>query len=634
MPLHIDTFRNGAGGSALYKALSHPLAAERAVELLRELAAAGPVALYDPDGIMAAFDAFYPLKAVTIDGLYVQNVEHLNHSFGEHKAQPVTALKASKAKAVFIASFEAAKAERAIGDLIPHGAKRFSFESMMLPAEMLSDTRRYLNTLNFATNFAFFRDAGGHHTRLVSANYWTRYGARDVRVWCRLFDGAGKALADWTIECRDPEGTLIIDSAQVRARFGLDEFTGQLFIHVIGAAGHDIVKYALDTYGDAPGIRSQTHDANSWPADLYAGLPAPEEGEEVVLWVQNSHPGAIGRGEIGMGLMGGNAVVSLDEEIAPFSTRRLSVAELLPDARWPQQIEIKAGKHIVRPRYEVISANGHSRISHPNVERDDLQPDPALPRLGEWFGKGFILPAPILPMDRYETVALPTPMSTTQMWLPLKALVYDPSGQQVAEKSFGDLARSDSVALDVTALAGPHLNGGGGHVELVYDFDAGTEADGWMHALFRYADRESGHAAETSFGAHIFNSALTWKGEPQSYSGPPPGLSTRLFLRVAEAPAETLCHLTYPVSKEWHAKSETQLILTSQSGVEVARRTVNIPASGSLLWRVSEIFDAEMLAKAGACPYVIIRDETCRLFGYQGAFAPDGSFGFDHMFGF
>ena len=220
------------------------------------------------------------------------------------------------------------------------------------------------------------------------------------------------------------------------------------------------------------------------------------------------------------------------------------------------------------------------------------------------------------------------------MRLPLKALVYDPSGKQVAEKSFGDLARSDSVALDVTELAGPHLNGGGGHVELVYDFDAGTEADGWLHALFRYADRESGHAAETSFGAHIFNSALTWKGEPQSYSGPPPGLSTRLFLRVADAPAETLCHLTYPVSKEWHAQSETQLILTSQSGAEIARRTVNIPASGSLLWRVSEMFDAEMLAKAGAHPYVIIRDETCRLFGYQGAFAPDGSFGFDHMFGF
>ena len=233
-----------------------------------------------------------------------------------------------------------------------------------------------------------------------------------MRAWCRLFDGAGKALADWTIDCPDPEGSSVIDSAEVRARFGLGEFTGQLFVHVIGAAGHDIVKYALDTYGDGPGVRSQTHDANSWPADLYAGLPAPEDGEEVVLWVQNSHPCAIGRGEIGLGLMGGNAMATLDEAIAPFATRRLSVAELLPDARWPQQIEIQAGKHIVRPRYEVVSENGHTRISHPNVERNDLKPDPALPGLGEWFGKGFILPAPMLPTDRYQTVALPTPMST------------------------------------------------------------------------------------------------------------------------------------------------------------------------------------------------------------------------------
>ena len=61
---------------------------------------------------------------------------------------------------------------------------------------------------------------------------------------------------------------------------------------------------------------------------------------------------------------------------------------------------------------------------------------------------------------------------------------------------------------------------------------------------------------------------------------------------------------------------------------------MRIPASGSLLWRVRETFDAADLTRAGAHPYVIIRDESCRLFGYQGAFAPDGSFGFDHMFGF
>src|SRR3546814_2404241 len=34
--------------------------------------------------------------------------------------------------------------------------------------------------------------------------------------------------------------------------FGLDAFAGQLFIHVVGAKGHDVVKYALDTYADGP----------------------------------------------------------------------------------------------------------------------------------------------------------------------------------------------------------------------------------------------------------------------------------------------------------------------------------------------------------------------------------------------
>ena len=634
MPLHIETFRNGVGGSSLYKALTHPLAAERARALLDKLAAAGPVAIYDPDGIISAFAAFYPLDAIDVAGLFVQKIEHLSARFANHAARPVTELRNCSCKTVFIASFDEQRALRQVGHLIPDGAEHVSFEALKLPAELLSDPKRYLNTLNFATNFVFFRDCGGHHTRLVSANYWTRYGSQGVQVWCRLFDGAGKALATWTMPGPPPEGSLVIDSAEVRARFGLPEFTGQLFVHVVGAAGHDIVKYALDTYGDDESVLSQTHDANSWPSDLYAGLPAPEEGEDVVLWVQNSHPSPIAAGEIGLGLMGHDHKVPLNETIPAFATRRLSVCELLPDARWPQQIEIQAGKHVVRPRYEVVSANGRSRISHPNVERNDLKIDPDLPGLDAWFGKGFILPAPVLPADRYQSVALPTPMSTAQDHLPLKALVYDPEGRLVAEKTFGNLARSDSVALDLNELAGKELNGSGGHVELVYDFDAGHEADGWLHALFRYTDTKSGHAAETSFGAHIFNAVMTWRGEPQSYSGPPPGLSTRLFLRVAPQPRETVCHLTYPVSGEWHAHSDTHLILTSGEGRAVARQELRIPASGSRLWRVSEMFDADMLAEAGAHPYIIIRDETCRLFGYQGAFAPGGSFGFDHMFGF
>ena len=49
--LHIQTFDQRQGGNVLYKALAHPLAAEGISKLYARLAGAGPVALYDPDGI-------------------------------------------------------------------------------------------------------------------------------------------------------------------------------------------------------------------------------------------------------------------------------------------------------------------------------------------------------------------------------------------------------------------------------------------------------------------------------------------------------------------------------------------------------------------------------------------------------
>jgi hypothetical protein len=184
-------------------------------------------------------------------------------------------------------------------------------------------------------------------------------------------------------------------------------------------------------------------------------------------------------------------------------------------------------------------------------------------------------------------------------------------------------------------------------MELLYDFGVATRGvDGWLHALFRYEARSSGHAAETSFGAHIFNTALTWQGEPQSYSGDAPGLSTRLFLRtdpdmaVGAEDHDTFCQLIYPASTPWHAKSDTQLMLHDGSGNIVAETTVGIDCGGSFHFRLSELFDAQAraeAAKSGAAGsgYVLIRDTTCRLFGYHGVITRDGSaFSLDHMFGF
>ena len=144
----------------------------------------------------------------------------------------------------------------------------------------------------------------------------------------------------------------------------------------------------------------------------------------------------------------------------------------------------------------------------------------------------------------------------------------------------------------------------------------------------------SGHAAETSFGAHVFNTVLTYRSEPQSYSGAAPGLSTRLFLRLGPAPLETLCHLIYPASTPWHAHSDTRLLLHDGDGKEIAARTVAIPCGGSLHFRYTETFDASERARAGAGAYVIIRDLTCRLFGYHGLLNGEASFSLDHMFGF
>jgi hypothetical protein len=637
MPLHIETFSNASGGNAFFKALTHPLAAEKAQTLFTALAAKGTVAIYDPLGLAELAAQALPLKGLPLAGYYVQDVEVLGRDFGGHAAELVTALPASKASALLVTAFDAPRLAAHIRHLLPPGMAVHSLDALRLPDEMLSERSRYLSPLNFATNFAFFRDCAGHHTRLVTANYWGAYGAKAVRLWCRLYDGAGERIAQWEEAAGPANAAIVLDSKQIRARFKLPEFTGQLFIHVTGIAGHDVVKYALDTYGDTEDALSCTHDANSWPADFYAGLPAPDADEEVVFWLQNSQPFEIPAGEIALNVMGRPQSAPLYEPVAPFATRRLSVAELLPDARWPQQIEIAAGRYIVRPRYEVFAKGGRQRIAHANVERTDLAPDPKLAELSAVLGKGHILPAPVLPLARYGTLILPTPMARDIADFPLKAAVYDASGALAAEHRFGNLPRDHASLLDVSALLaekGATLPSGYGHIELAYDFEAGQEADGWIHGLFRYRDRESGHAAESSFGSHIFNSVLTYKNEPQSYSGPAPGLSTRLFLRTGAKPCDTFCHLIYAASTPWHAASDTALILTSGRGEEIARARIAIPCGGSHRFLVSETFEAKALEAAGDGAYVLIRDMACRLFGYHGLIRGDTAFSLDHMFGF
>ena len=641
MALRIETFDNVRGGNTLYKALTHPSAARLGQALLNTLMRNAPIAVYDPSSAAEAFNEIFRLDRVEITGTYVQQVARIGESVLSHKTKPVTELAGSSARSLFVAAFDTERTIAQLQPYLPDGTPVFSLDAMRLPIERLTNRSAYLDPLNFATNFAFFREADGLHTRLVTANYWSSYGADTVSCWLTLFGGDGQILAEWSKSCGPAGSTIVLDSREIRERFRLTEFCGQLFLHIVGAAGHDVVKYALDSFGDAGCDRANshcslscTHDANAWPADRYAGLPAPGPDERVVLWLQNSHPIPIPPGDIRLNPMGEEHVVAVAEPIAPFATRAVDIGEVLPGLAWPRQVELRAGKHMVRPRYEILE-RGRRRIAHVNVERSDLTADPDLPRLAGTLGKGYLLPAPVMPIDQWQSLVLPTPMAVGQAELPIAALVYDPNGNEVLRHSFGRVPRAHQVALDLDEVAEIEvLRNSYGHVELIYDFSAGGTADGWLHALFRYRHRRSGHTAETSFGAHVFNTILTYRDEPQSYSGRPPGLSTRLFLRLGEAGHDTLCQLIYPASRAWRATSATEIILHHGAGHEVTRTSLAIPCSGSRLWYYRDVFDEATRAQAGDGAYVMVRDATCRLFGYHGLVGPNGSFSLDHMFGF
>ena len=638
MALKIETFSNAKGGNSFFKALGHPLSAPLATALLDKLRVMGSVAVYDPLGMAESFCEFYALAELDIRAVFAQRLEDIGKTLLGMRVQPVTGLPQSDARVLLVTAFDASRLVDHIRHLLPAGMAVMSLDDMRLSDTMLANRRRYLDPLNFATNFGFLRDAAGQHTRIVTCDYWSGLGAaKPPTVWLRLFDSNGGVLAEWQDEIPAPGASLIVDSREVRRRFNLGEFTGSLFMHVLGVARHDVVKYALDTFGDDETVLSCTHDANAWPSDLFAGLPAPRGNERVVMWIQNSHPVPIPAGAVGLNLMGSDEIRYVDQTIPAFACYALDVAALFPEARWPQQLEVQAGRHFVRPRYEVHVKNGRSRIAHVNVERNDLVVDPGIPATAPYLGKGYILPAPVLPVALWRSVVQPTPMSTAQRDLPIAAIVYDASGVEIARHDFACLQRSDSVELDINTLLteqGASLPSGSGHIELIYDFSHGGSADGWLHSLFRYTHNSSGHIAETSFGAHVFNTVLTYKNEPQSYAGAPPGLSTRLFLRLGDAPLDTMCHLIYPASTRWHAHSDTTLSLFNRLGEEIAQRKIAIPCSGSLHWRYSEMFDADHRRQAGQGAYIIIRDVTCRLFGYHGTLHGEQAFCLDHMFGF
>ena len=434
-------------------------------------------------------------------------------------------------------------------------------------------------------------------------------------------------LATVTRLLPDHGGTVVIDSAEWVAEIPeLDgrEFCGSLFVHAIGAKGHDVIKYALDIYGERPEKLSCTHDSNPFPADYYGGLPAPMAGEKVCLWLQNCHPTPIPSGTIRLNRMGESDSRPIPAAMAGFATLAVDLAEIFPDAQWPEQYELHAKKHFGRPRYEVTTSNQHQYIAHINIERDDLAPNDRLaelsPRGGKrsLLGKGYLLPAPILPLGDFSSLILPTPMSRRTESLPLGLAIYGRDGRELARNrsvtcraTMGDSSmprnccdRQESQPATM-AIANSSMTSNPAGPSMAGSTPCFASND--------TAPIGKGQCADTSFGAHIYNIPYTFGKEPQSYIGAPPGLSTRLFLRVdgrrdratGELINDTICHLIYPSSAGmWHPQSTTRLLLCNPAGATVAERTLQIPQSGSFFFTVQTLFSTAEVEHATAQPKV------------------------------
>jgi hypothetical protein len=95
-----------------------------------------------------------------------------------------------------------------------------------------------------------------------------------------------------------------------------------------------------------------------------------------------------------------------------------------------------------------------------------------------------------------------------------------------------------------------------------------------------------------------------------------------------------MCHLIYPASTPWQETSQTQIMLFDGAGQGIAEKDLAIPCGGSRHWTYADFFDRADRNQAGDQAYIIVRDPTCRLFGYHGLMDPSGAFSLDHMFGF
>ena len=165
---------------------------------------------------------------------------------GGDAARPLTELGGGGARTVLIAAFDAGGSPRGSPDsrrraevLRSTDAAARGAADQPAPLPRPAELRDQLRLLP---------RRGRAVTRLVTANYWAGYGARRGPAVAAAVRSRRRGAGDVGGEVPAGPGGIAIDSREVRARFGLPAVHRAVVHPRVGAAGHDVVKYALDTY--------------------------------------------------------------------------------------------------------------------------------------------------------------------------------------------------------------------------------------------------------------------------------------------------------------------------------------------------------------------------------------------------
>ena len=249
------------------------------------------------------------------------------------------------------------------------------------------------------------------------------------------------------------------------------------------------------------------------------------------------------------------------KRVPPYATWRLDVEEACcPMLAGRSKSKFRPASISCARAMKLFPRNGHARISHPNVERNDLKPDRQTwrTRRAAWQiayraragAAARTISRPRLCQRRCRPGSR---ICRSKRWSMMRAANWPSINSAISSAAIP--SRSTSTSL----FKGEKLDGGYGHIELVYDFAAGHEADGWLHGLFRYrrphrATRRKPVSARM-YSTRCSPTKTNRKAMPARRRASARGFSCAW----APQPYDTMCHLIYPASHPGMTTSDTSL---------------------------------------------------------------------------